>query len=94
MFTNNNYDKSISKKYRQVMKQLKGIYGHPLCGNSCKFKTKVSFWHPIHLVRQANASCCLCDNALSEHSHIVCHFHADDKYPSEFEYHHRTCSGK
>ncbi len=81
-----------SIKFEKVKEELDILYGHPICGDDCKFKPKVSRWRPTLLVRQTHNTCSLCDNAVSEYDHRVCHHHADiDEYPLEFDYHHLRC---
>lgn len=86
-----------SKEYTKVMRELTIIYGHPTCGDFCKFRAEVSilWWRQSYFARQELNSFCRrreCFNYVSKINHRVCHEHAEfEESPLEFNYHHSTC---
>ena len=95
----NNYEfvmPIVYNKYISVMKELKKLYCHPRCTDSCKYIAKFAngglfIRNPI-LIRQFYKYCTICnEHKVSESDHSICHMCARKSHPIEFTYHHEIC---
>lgn len=85
-----------SNNYKKFLKELKRVYCHPRCSETClfvaEFHNGAIIRRPFLIIRQYNKLCVLCDdNKISLSDHSVCHECATVQTPIEFTYHHGRC---
>ena len=86
------YDTPVNN-YKNVMKELKKIFCHPTCGESCFYKVKFidgSFIRRPMFWTQCKKLCIICNSKVGKDYHTKCHACAEEG-SIEFSYHHNRC---